>query len=188
VPKLWSDTIVEHRSAVRDAILDATGRLVHRDGLTGLTMTALAEASGVGRATLYKYVPDVAAALTAWQEREIGRHLQRLRTIAQESPPESRLSDVLLAYARLRRHRHGDDDALHGTIRLAPAESELTALVQEIIDDDTRAGTTRTDLSPQELAAYAVGAIGAAAALPDTTAVSRLATLVVATIRQDAEE
>ena len=204
MPKLWSDTIVEHRSAVRDAILDATGRLVHRDGLTGLTMTALAEASGVGRAaragmengrgagraTLYKYVPDVAAALTAWQEREIGRHLQRLRTIAQESPPESRLSDVLLAYARLRRHRHGDDDddALHGTIRLAPAESELTALVQEIIDDDTRAGTTRTDLSPQELAAYAVGAIGAAAALPDTTAVSRLATLVVATIRQDAEE
>lgn len=138
----------------------------------------------------YKYVPDVAAALTAWQEREIGRHLQRLRTIAQESPPESRLSDVLLAYARLRRHRHGDDDddALHGTIRLAPAESELTALVQEIIDNDTRAGTTRTDLSPQELAAYAVGAIGAAAALPDTTAVSRLATLVVATIRQDAEE
>ena len=97
---------------------------------------------------------------------------------------------MLLAYARLRRHRHGDDDddALHGTIRLAPAESELTALVQEIIDDDTRAGTTRTDLSPQELAAYAVGAIGAAAALPDTTAVSRLATLVVATIRQDAEE
>ena len=190
MPKLWSDTIVEHRSAVRDAILDATGRLVHRDGLTGLTMTALAEASGVGRATLYKYVPDVAAALTAWQEREIGRHLQRLRTIAQESPPESRLSDVLLAYARLRRHRHGDDDddALHGTIRLAPAESELTALVQEIIDDDTRAGTTRTDLSPQELAAYAVGAIGAAAALPDTTAVSRLETLVVATIRQDAEE
>ena len=190
MPKLWSDTIVEHRSAVRDAILDATGRLVHRDGLTGLTMTALAEASGGGRATLYKYVPDVAAALTAWQEREIGRHLQRLRTIAQESPPESRLSDVLLAYARLRRHRHGDDDddALHGTIRLAPAESELTALVQEIIDDDTRAGTTRTDLSPQELAAYAVGAIGAAAALPDTTAVSRLATLVVATIRQDAEE
>jgi len=36
--------------------------------------------------------------------------------------------------------------------------------------------------------AATVGAIGAAAALPDTTAVSRLATLVVATIRQDAEE
>ena len=85
MPKLWSATIEEHRSAVLDAILDATGHLVHRHGITSLTMTGLAEAAGVGRATLYKYVPDTAAAIAAWQQREMARHLSRLRTIATES-------------------------------------------------------------------------------------------------------
>ena len=48
MPKLWTATIDEHRSAVLNAILDATGELVRENGMTGLSMTALAAGAGVG--------------------------------------------------------------------------------------------------------------------------------------------
>lgn len=183
MPKLWSETVTEHRSAVLDAILDATAQLVHRDGVAGLTMTALAEASGVGRATLYRYVPDVGSALAAWQQREVANHLQRLRTIDAESAPADRLENVLMGYARLRSHRHGDDGSLHDTARLAPAESEVCDLLAEIIEDAAHAGLARADIPPRVLAAYATGALGAAAMLPDPSAATRLAGLVLESIR-----
>jgi AcrR family transcriptional regulator len=37
-----------------------------------------AEASGIGRATLYKYFPDVESILRAWHERQVGAHLHQL--------------------------------------------------------------------------------------------------------------
>ncbi|MGX5772677.1 TetR/AcrR family transcriptional regulator [Microbacterium trichothecenolyticum] len=183
MPKLWSETIAEHRSVVFDAILDATAELVHRHGPTGVTMTALAESSGVGRATLYRYVPDVASALSAWQHREVSRHLQRLRAIAAETAAETRLDAVLAGYARIRSHRHGDDGAMHEASRLAPAEAELRELVKEIITDDAQAGRARTDLSSEELAAYAIASLGATALLPAPSSALRLSRLVVGTIR-----
>ena len=51
---------------MREAILDATGELVLSRGLLAVTMSDIAEATGIGRATLYKYFPDVEAILNAW--------------------------------------------------------------------------------------------------------------------------
>jgi AcrR family transcriptional regulator len=53
VPKLWTDTVDEHRRAVRDATLDATARLVAEHGLASVTMSKIATETGIGRATLY---------------------------------------------------------------------------------------------------------------------------------------
>ncbi len=58
VPKLWNDTIAAHRRAVRDATLDTTAALVAEHGLAAVTMSQIAEETGIGRATLYKYFPD----------------------------------------------------------------------------------------------------------------------------------
>ena len=55
VPKLWNETIEAHRRAVRDAILETTAALVAEHGLTSVTMSQIAEETGIGRATLYKY-------------------------------------------------------------------------------------------------------------------------------------
>jgi AcrR family transcriptional regulator len=55
-----------HRQEVREAILDATGSLVQSRGLLAVTMSDIAEATGIGRATLYKYFPDVETILSAW--------------------------------------------------------------------------------------------------------------------------
>jgi AcrR family transcriptional regulator len=75
VPRLWDDTIQAHRAAVRDAILDTAAALVAEHGLLAVTMSQIAETTGIGRATLYKYFPDVEANLVAWHERQITAHL-----------------------------------------------------------------------------------------------------------------
>ena len=75
MPKLWTDTVEEHRRAVRDAAMDATARLAAGRGLASVTMSRIAEEAGIGRATLYKYFPDVEAMLIAWHERQVGSHL-----------------------------------------------------------------------------------------------------------------
>jgi AcrR family transcriptional regulator len=98
VPKLWNDTIEAHRAAVRDAVLDAAAALIAEHGLTALTMSRIAGNTGIGRATLYKYFPDVEAVLLAWHERQVHQHLTRLIEVRDNaSDPTARLHAVLQA-------------------------------------------------------------------------------------------
>ena len=54
VPKLWTDTISEHRQAVHDATLDAAAALVVELGLASVTMSRIAAEAGIGRAAFRK--------------------------------------------------------------------------------------------------------------------------------------
>src|SRR5687768_6472277 len=81
VPKLWNETIEAHRRAVRDATLDTTAALVAEHGMASLTMSQIAEETGIGRATLYKYFSDVEAILVAWHERQVTGHLEHLTQV-----------------------------------------------------------------------------------------------------------
>src|SRR6266702_7377127 len=107
VQKLWNDTIEAHRRAVRDATLDTTAALVAEHGLTSVTMSRIAEETGIGRATLYKYFPDVEAILLAWHERQIAHHLQLLADVRdQAGTPAARLEAVLNVYADISYQHH----------------------------------------------------------------------------------
>jgi AcrR family transcriptional regulator len=94
VPRIWSETIAAHRDAVRDATLDATAALVAEHGLTGVTMSQIAKESGIGRATLYKYFPDIESILAAWHERHIGGHLHHLAQVAGAAAGRARASGL----------------------------------------------------------------------------------------------
>src|SRR5215472_9498441 len=110
VPKLWTETIEAHRRAVRDAALDTTAALAAEHGLASVTMSRIAEETGIGRATLYKYYPDVQAILVAWHERQIARHLEQLTRVRDLADrPGERLEAVLTAYALIR-HEHHDTE------------------------------------------------------------------------------
>ena len=65
VPRLWNETIEGHRREVSDAIMDSTAALVTEHGLRSVTMSQIAEKTGIGRATLYKYFPRVETILLA---------------------------------------------------------------------------------------------------------------------------
>ena len=67
--RVWDDTREAHRRAVRDATLDTAAALVTAHGLASVTMSRIARETGIGRATLYHYFPDVDAVLTAWHQR-----------------------------------------------------------------------------------------------------------------------
>ena len=188
VPKLWNETIATHREAVREAILDTAWRLVSERGLAAVTMSQIAEQAGIGRATLYKYFPDVEAILRAWHERQVGGHLAQLAAIReQHADPAERLHAVLTAYAFISRHRgaHPGDLAafLHRGTDLEPAQKQLLALVTGLLAQAAAAGAVRTDTTPAQLASYTLHALAAAGDAPDEAAVHRLVEVVTAGLR-----
>jgi AcrR family transcriptional regulator len=189
MPKLWNATIETHRAAVRHAILDATLALVAERGLRGVTMAEVAARAGIGRATLYKYFTDAEAVLRAWHERQIGGHLAELAAIAGASgEPGARLVAVLSRYAQLAQAGGGAHDAelaieLHRDERVAAARHRLRRLMGDLIGEAAAAGAVRDDVAPDELAAYALHALGAAGELDSRRAVRRLVDLTVAGLR-----
>lgn len=177
MPKLWSETIRTHRGAVQSAILNATADLVAEGGLSSVTMSKIAGAAGIGRATLYKYFPDVDTILAAWHERQIQIHLQHLTHVKDRTTdPARRLESVLEAYA-LSAYGHGEEPtaaALHGGAHVQHAQRQLLDLIAELVADGVRAGIYRSDVSAQELAGYCLHALAGAGSLGSKAAVLRL--------------
>ncbi|GGN79550.1 hypothetical protein GCM10011579_064150 [Streptomyces albiflavescens] len=188
MPKLWNETIEEHRRAVRDTVLEVTAALVAEQGLRGVTMSRIAEGTGIGRATLYKYFPDVESILTAWHERQIDGHLQELAALRDRpGSPGERLTAVLGAYARIQQRRHGHDAeigaVLHRGEHVAHAERHLLRFVGELLGEGVEAGEVRDDVAQDELAAYCLHALGAAGGLRSQAAVRRLVQVTVDGLR-----
>lgn len=187
MPKLWTDTVSEHRRAVREAAVDATARLVAEHGLPSVTMSQIAAEAGIGRATLYKYFPDIEAILVAWHERQVSAHLDELEDIAgRPGTPAYRLDAALHGYARMIRARpHGADISalLHRGEHIEQAHERLTRLIAGLLAQAARSGDVRDDVAPAELAAYCVHALGAAAGMRSEPALRRLVTVTRAGLR-----
>jgi AcrR family transcriptional regulator len=186
MPKLWNETIETHRHEVREAILDATMALVAEHGPLSVTMSQIAEKTGIGRATLYKYFVDVEAILLAWHDRQIARHLEHLTKLqGHAGDPASRLHAVLEAYALIRHEHHDPELAalVHRGDHLGHAHDQLARLLAELLSQAAAAGAIRTDVAASELAVYCVHSIAAAASLPSRAAVSRLVEITLAGLR-----
>ncbi len=189
VPKLWTETIEAHRHEVREAILDTTGALVTEHGLLSVTMSRIAEETGIGRATLYKYFPDVEAILHAWHERHVTAHLAHLAELRDEDADAGeRLEAVLHAYAGIcyYRERHGTQAVgalLHRGEHVAEAHQQLLDLFRDVLSEVAATGRLRNDVAPDELASYCLHALSAASSLPSEDAVRRLVGVTLAGLR-----
>jgi len=191
VPKLWNDTLEAHRREVRDAILDTTATLVAEHGLLSVTMSQIAEDTGIGRATLYKYFADAEAILRAWHERQIARHLAQLAEARdQAADPGERLEAVLNEYASIAHESHGHNDAelaalLHRDEQVTRAEQHLREMIRGLLKAAQKSGDVRDDVAPDELASYCLHALTAAGRLRSKAAVTRLVDVVLAGVRPD---
>jgi AcrR family transcriptional regulator len=186
MPRIWSETIAAHRDAVREATLDATAALVAEHGLTGVTMSQIAKDSGIGRATLYKYFPDIESVLAAWHERHITLHLQRLADISAAARPGDRLEAVLREYAALSRQRHDGSELaalLHRGEHVTGAHAQLQELVTSVLREAAQRGEVRDDVPAAELAAYCLHALTAASGLPSRAALDRLIEITLTGMR-----
>src|SRR6266498_75420 len=140
VPKLWNETIEAHRREVRDAILDTTPALVAEYGLRSVTMSQIAEETGIGRATLYKYFSGVEAILLAWHERQITGHLEYLAEVRDQAGGDAgeRLEAVLAAYALISHGSRGHHDSelaafLHRDEQVGRAQRRLRAMIRDLL-------------------------------------------------------
>ncbi|WP_351231358.1 TetR/AcrR family transcriptional regulator [Streptomyces sp. NPDC002133] len=189
MPKLWNETIEAHRHSVREAILESTWSLVTERGLMSVTMTQIAEKAGIGRATLYKYFPDVEAILTAHHERHVASHLEHLAALRdQPGDGVARLKAVLEHYALIcyDRQRHGTEELsalLHRGEQVAHAQQQLVDLFRDLLTDAAAAGQLRDDVAPAELASYCLHALTAAGSLPSEAAVRRLVAVTLTGLR-----
>ncbi|MFI7127848.1 TetR/AcrR family transcriptional regulator [Nonomuraea sp. NPDC050153] len=190
MPKLWNETIEAHRRTVHDAILDAAVELVAERGLLAVTMSQIAEKAGIGRATLYKYFPDVETILVAWHSRQVAGHLEHLsRAGEREGDAGKRLEAILETYALMHQqmagHGFGPDlvALLHRSRDVGHAQHQLHALLRDALAEAVRAGAVRDDVAAAELAAFCLHALQAATALPSKAAVRRLVAVTVDGLR-----
>lgn len=176
---------------MRDAVIDATAALVASHGLRAVTMLQIAEATGIGRATLYRYFSDVEAILRAWHDRQISRHLDQLTGVRDRSADaRGRLRAVLEAFALISHEGHGQHDAdlaamLHRDERVDRAHRQVHRLFRDLLVDAAAAGEVRDDIAPDEQARYCLHALSAAGGLSSRAAVRRLVTLTLAGLRTE---
>lgn len=187
MPKLWDATIEQHRTAVREAILDTTAALVAKDGLASVTMSRIAKETGIGRATLYKYFPDVESMMGAWHERQITRHLHVLAEVRDcPGTPAARLEAVLRAYADISYQRHDTEllAMLHRGEHIVRAQHKVRGLISDLLIEGAKSGDLRDDIAPDELATYCLHALTAAGNLPSKAAVQRLVDVTLTGLRR----
>jgi AcrR family transcriptional regulator len=142
-------------------------------------MSHIAEKTGIGRATLYKYFPDVDAILLAWHQRHIEQQLSELTEIRdQHGHPFGRLRAVLTQYATIahRRGLHASDLAtlLHRDQHVNVAEHQIEGVIRDLLAEAAEVGNVRNDVDPDELAQYCLHALKAASSMASTAAVDRL--------------
>jgi AcrR family transcriptional regulator len=190
VPRLWKTTIEAHRQAVQEAAIDATAELVAEHGLLSVTMSQIAATAGIGRATLYKYFPDVEAVLLAWHERQIATHLEQLANARdQATAPGKRLDAVLRTYAHIAHQSHGHGQTqlaavMHRGEHVARAQQHLHAMIRDLLAQAADAGEMRNDSIPDELATYCLHALSAASNLGSEAAVDRLVDVILSGLQR----
>lgn len=176
MPRIWADTIDSHRRQVHDAILDATAELMAEVGPMSVAMSAVAERAGIGRATLYKYFPDVESILVAWHARDFHGHLQHLEALSES---DTVTLDKLIEFvqAQRRHHGHGHGAAVAGSVSRAIAgfagaikdaiEPEVISALTRLLTRLRRRKEIRTDHDPELLARWLLHAVHVPADLDD---------------------
>lgn len=176
MPRLWADTIDTHRRQVHDAILDATAELIAEHGPLSVAMSAIAERAGIGRATLYKYFPDVESILVAWHARNFAHQFVSLEALSEA--PDLTLHDVVTFVAAQRRHHaHHQGGENLGTLAhtlthvlggpMPAVEREVVAALAQLLARLVELKQVRADHDPELLARWLLHAAHAPADLDD---------------------
>ena len=182
---MWEESIDDHRRAVSGAITEAAWQLAEEHGPLNMTMSQVASAAGIGRATLYKYFPDVEAILVAHHAQHVEGHLRTLEQIrAGSGPVGPRLVALVHTYGLFcfGRAQHSSTDVsafVHRDPAVTDAERRLREVFVDLIDDAAAEDLVRTDVSSEELAEYCLHAVSAAVTASDVERLRRLVRLVL---------
>lgn len=85
---MWADSLSVHRNRQADQIALAAMHIVAIEGMSALTMSAIAEHASISRQTLYRYFPDVEAVLAAAMRLAAAAEVELEDIAAVGAPPE----------------------------------------------------------------------------------------------------
>jgi AcrR family transcriptional regulator len=115
--------------AQREQLLAAAARLFAHQGYTATTMQQVAEAAGVGKATLYHYVRDKPALLSAIAAGHVGRLQVLVESVAAEGlAPEPHLARLIERFLQAYAHAQHEHRVLTEDVKFLP-EPEREALL-----------------------------------------------------------
>ncbi|MDJ0961759.1 MAG: TetR/AcrR family transcriptional regulator [Acidimicrobiia bacterium] len=141
-------------SNARQRIIEATLDLMAEHGMSGITMSGIADAAGVARQTLYNHFPsveDIVAAALEAHRVDIGDELRVM--LDSFDDPADQLAAVVRHVAVSAAH-HGPLPAFRGGLSaqvratLADHDQALLSLIAEVLAAGKASGTFRIDLDP----------------------------------------
>ncbi|MGB3306935.1 MAG: TetR/AcrR family transcriptional regulator [Thermomicrobiales bacterium] len=156
----WLALIADHKQKQAMQIGQAAAELALKDGLSSVSMSALARAAGVSRATLYNYVPDVATAIRLYLRAQGEAFMAYVTSvIAGEKGAEAKLRRYIreqVAYVASPEHRAAAAlmDAGLGRLSDTPSthERQAPSLLQEILSEGIETGVFSNHVGAEALA------------------------------------
>ena len=149
-----SDRRVRKKARTRREILEAALSLFEREGFDAVTVEQICQAADVARGTFFLHFPAKSALLLEWNRQLASDFRQRL-----SEPRGSAAAEYRMLVDHVGRHwvRHADvmGAMLRDFLTQAGAESDLRALVEEIVRRGQERGEFRGNVSPR-LAATAL--------------------------------
>jgi AcrR family transcriptional regulator len=140
----------EHQVRQADGIVHAAMGLVFDEGVSALSMKAIAGAAGVSRQTLYKYFPDVASVLRA----AVQSASHDTTSIEAEETPVDQLTAFVRYVLSAAAAGHPSPTALEPVLapdvraELQAHSSDVRRLLAVILQRGVDDGVFRTDLDP----------------------------------------
>lgn len=161
----WREQLADARIGLRHAIQDAAVRLVAELGMPNVSMSAVAEAAGVSRQTLYNHYPDLESIVLDAARTEI-ETARDFMVDAVESAPDAAVALELFVRGTL--SGSGDNDLVVSGSGMSPGgEGEVMAMLEPIhqqlraiLERGVEEGTFRTDLDPEAVSEVLFHMIG----------------------------
>ena len=150
---LWNESLSEHKARQAEQIAMTALDIVATDGMSGLTMSSIAERAGVSRQTLYRYYADIDSVLTALMKSAavVEAHV---RELSDEDAPGDQLDDFVAMILHSAASGHPSPAQYEQSLPPQAREvarkhaEEIQRLLVEIVEAGVADGSFSADLDP----------------------------------------
>jgi AcrR family transcriptional regulator len=161
----WQQQLADARLGLRKVIRDAAIRLIADKGMPNVSMSAVAEAAGVSRQTLYNHFPDLEAIVLDAAGSEIGQASGIIGEVISRAPDAPAALD---SYVRgILATPSYQELALSGAGMSPDAEAQVLEMLEPvhlhlraILERGVTEGSFRADLGPADVSEIVFHMVG----------------------------